>query len=391
MKNLIAVASLLAALLAAGEEHWETRFAGERNKLVRNGEEVDFRTCVRDQLRRHPSMRAEDVLKLCFQGAYGPAHILGGIEAAKRKFDAEFSALPPRPAEPLFEVVAPDFIRVNLGAWKAAGMPPEWLFRIFAASARNFADADAVLKKHLDDAENELGGDEKRRFAELRKSLFSAPRHSSAYRAAEAPSYRIVSSRFIHALPVLRRAAALPDKPLRVIAIDGRAASGKTTLARQLAAVLEADVVHMDDFFLPPELRTPDRYAEPGGNVHYERFAVEVLPRLGDPEPFSYRVFDCSTMKYDGRAAIRSRNWRIVEGAYGLHPKFGDYADLKVFYDIVPAEQMRRIEERNGERGARMFRERWIPLEELYIRECAPMRRADLILGVGQSSSVSSR
>ena len=382
MKMLFAAVAVLTAVLAAGgEPRLETRFAGERTVLLRDGAEFDFRSCLREQLRRHPSMRAEDVLKLCFQGAGGPAHILGHIDAAEKHFHAEFSKVPARPDEPLYEPISPDFVRVNLGAWKAAGLPPEWLFRMFAASARKFGDADRVLARYLAIAEELLDGDRKRHFAAMRRNAVSTPHHSPAYRAAEAPSYRVVSSRFINALPVLRKAAALPERPLRIVAVDGRAASGKTTLARQLAQILRADVVHMDDFFLPAKLRTRARYDEPGGNVHYERFMREVLPRLGDPKPFSYRVFDCSTMDYGGSAEIRSRRWRIVEGAYSLHPKFGDYADLKVFCDIAPEEQMRRITSRNGERGARMFRERWIPLEELYIRICAPDRRADLVIG----------
>ena len=44
-----------------------------------------------------------------------------------------------------------------------------------------------------------------------------------------------------------------------VIAVDGMAASGKTTLAGLLAQRLDAAVVHMDDFFLPQGFRTPER------------------------------------------------------------------------------------------------------------------------------------
>ena len=374
-------AVLTAAFATCAEPVWETRFAGDRNVLLRDGGRVGFRECVREELRRHPSSRAEDVLKLCFQGARGPWHILADPEAARKYFDAEFAAVSPRPDQPLYEIISPDFMRVNLGAWKAANLPPAWLFRMFAASAREFSDADAVLKEYLAVAESELDGARRARFAELRKTATAAPHHSAAYRAAEAPSYRIVSTRFLNALAVLRRAAALPEQGVRVIAVDGRAASGKTTLARQLALILNADTVHMDDFFLPVELRTEKRYAEPGGNVHYERFIAEVLPRLKDGRPFAYRRFDCSMMAYGDNAEIGGESWRIVEGAYSLHPKFGNYADLKVFYDIDPAEQMRRIRRRNGERGARMFKERWIPLEELYIDKCAPRDRADLVIG----------
>ena len=62
-----------------------------------------------------------------------------------------------------------------------------------------------------------------------------------------------------------------------ILAIDGCSASGKTTLAQRLAERFSGDVVHMDDFFLPLSLRTPERLAEPGGNVHYERFLEQIV------------------------------------------------------------------------------------------------------------------
>ena len=69
-----------------------------------------------------------------------------------------------------------------------------------------------------------------------------------------------------------------------LIAVDGNAASGKSTLAARLSAYFapqcSVNVFHMDDFFLPPTLRTPERLGEPGGNVHYERFLDEVLAGL---------------------------------------------------------------------------------------------------------------
>lgn len=157
----------------------------------------------------------------------------------------------------------------------------------------------------------------------------------------------------------------VPGRPF-IIAIDGRAASGKSTLAEQLSKLLDADVVHMDDFFLPPELRTEERLAEPGGNVHYERFCEEVLPYLGSSAAFSYRIFDCSKMDYSGERIIENKPIRIVEGAYSHHPKFGGYADLFVFSDVDAEEQLRRICLRNGEEKAQMFAKKWIPMEERY-------------------------
>jgi len=155
------------------------------------------------------------------------------------------------------------------------------------------------------------------------------------------------------------------SRPL-IIAIDGRAASGKSTLAEQLSELLGADVIHMDDFFLPTELRSEERLTEPGGNVHYERFCEEVLLYLNSPEVFSYRIFDCSRMDYNGERTIRSTQIRIVEGSYSHHPKFGKYADLFVFSDVDAEEQLRRIRVRNGEEKAQIFAKKWIPMEERY-------------------------
>ena len=44
-----------------------------------------------------------------------------------------------------------------------------------------------------------------------------------------------------------------------VIAIDGMAASGKSTLAARLAEELDGCVIHMDDFFLFPRRQRPLR------------------------------------------------------------------------------------------------------------------------------------
>ena len=78
------------------------------------------------------------------------------------------------------------------------------------------------------------------------------------------------------------------------VAIDGMSCSGKSSLAALLEKIYDCNVFHMDDFFLPREMKTPQRLAEPGGNVHYERFAEEVLTKLGTP---FLRPFNCQQSK----------------------------------------------------------------------------------------------
>lgn len=165
-----------------------------------------------------------------------------------------------------------------------------------------------------------------------------------------------------------------------ILVIDGMAAAGKTTAAEYLSARWNAPVVHMDDFFLPPELRTAERLSEPGGNVHYERFMTEVLPTLRTGKPFSHRVFDCSVMDYGKPRTIPAAPVVIVEGAYAMHPVFGDYGDVTVFFSVDAEEQKRRILLRSGEEKWEAFRTRWIPLENAYHAVCRTRARAHIVL-----------
>lgn len=171
----------------------------------------------------------------------------------------------------------------------------------------------------------------------------------------------------------------LPAK-MRIIAIDGRCAAGKTTLAARLAEELGGDVIHMDDFFLPPALRTPERRREPGGNVHYERFLTEVLPKLAAGEAFSYQRFDCSRMALGERIPVQNNGFVFVEGAYSCHPVLGEYMDRKVFLDIDRETQTKRIRRRNGEDRLQDFLQLWIPLEEAYFQAFSVEKKADYII-----------
>jgi hypothetical protein len=69
-----------------------------------------------------------------------------------------------------------------------------------------------------------------------------------------------------------------------------------------------------------------------------------------------------------------------VEGSYAHHPRFADYADLRVFSTVDETEQMSRILSRNGERMAEMFRTRWIPMEEAYFHHFGIREMADIVL-----------
>lgn len=184
---------------------------------------------------------------------------------------------------------------------------------------------------------------------------------------------------------VLQAVQALPQsrQPL-IVALDGRCASGKTTLAALLQQRTGCSVVHMDHFFLRPEQRTRERLEQPGGNVDYERFLAEVLEPLRAGKDCSYRPYDCKQQKLAEPVAVRQDRLIVVEGSYSCHPTLWERYDLHVFLTVNPQEQLRRIERRNGPQGLEMFRQRWIPLEERYFSACRVEERCELRLSSGE-------
>lgn len=187
----------------------------------------------------------------------------------------------------------------------------------------------------------------------------------------------------------------MDNRNILVIAIDGMAAAGKTTAALNLQQKIADErgfitleeikekikIIHMDDFFLPKELRTEARLNEAGGNVHYERFMEEVVVNLQKNCVFEYRIFDCHDMDYVRVEKIDElAEVIIVEGAYSMHPYFGMYYDKSIFYETDVNTQKERILKRNGAKQWEMFCSRWIPMEMRYFREFSIKEKCDSIV-----------
>jgi len=183
---------------------------------------------------------------------------------------------------------------------------------------------------------------------------------------------------------ILRVQTLLQTQARVLLSIDGNCCAGKTTTAARLGKLLNANVFHLDDYFLQPQMRTPERLRQPGGNVDAERFLLEVLLPVSRGETAIVRRYDCHRDALLSPEAVSPRAVSIIEGAYSMHPLLASYYDLKLFCRIDPALQQERILARNGEEMLPMFLNRWIPLENAYFSAYPIAQNCDFIIDSAQ-------
>lgn len=154
----------------------------------------------------------------------------------------------------------------------------------------------------------------------------------------------------------------------KIIAIDGRCAAGKTTLALLLSENVNCDVIHIDDFYLPFEKRTEERMAKSGGNIDLERLISEILTPVKNGEPYIYSKYNCQNGFFSAGQMVNPQKITVVEGSYSCHPSLFPFYDLHVFLDIDKSTQRKRVLLRNADM-ADVFFSKWIPMEEKYFSE----------------------
>jgi len=328
----------------------------------------DHAEVLRNHAARYSRMQPQDAVKLLFQSVFGPGHLIADRNRALSRLTDELKQSPSCESVPIDEIGG-GFARMHL----TPGIDADYALSAFLISAAPTGSREEMLTalellRNLT-AEGVFAFDSHALEAYLSEYIgggWPMVSHTDVYRQNYCPSYRVVRREFVCLAPFLEKILRLcREKESVVVTVDGFCASGKSTLAGFLAEIFNARLIHMDDFFLPPEKRTPERFAEPGGNVDYERFKTEVADHLSDDE-LTYGVFDCSEMAVTSHRTLPKTKVTVVEGSYSHHPAFGRYYDTDVFMETSPEEQLRRIRKRDGEDYLPIFVNRWIPFEQKY-------------------------
>lgn len=153
-----------------------------------------------DHLRAHPSMAPADVVKHCYQAAFGAEHMLTDPDRAHAYLLREWEATEPRADLPIAEPISDAVARVHLAALKARGLSAEGLFPLFIASAQVEDGGKDVFLAYLDEAEHVIEAGHAAFSLAAWKAFMTAygeagmpaVHHSDAYREAEHPAYRVI-------------------------------------------------------------------------------------------------------------------------------------------------------------------------------------------------------
>lgn len=334
--------------------------------------------------KRYPNLQIWDLFKYIYQSSFGCEHMISSLEMAENYIREEaekcFSTV-----EEMVEPLDGDYCRVHLSCLKK-GLSAGTLAKLFFLSAVHVEDGkerleekisvllETVKEKNLPFEPDEVTV----ALSEWRDAGYPACHHSEEFRNEYAPAYRVIKKEYAMLLPLFLQIERMLTDGQVNLAIEGGSASGKTTLGKHLEQVYECNVFHMDDFFLRPEQRTKERFAETGGNVDRERFLEEVLVPLYKNEQIIYRRFDCSTFTLSKPNLLEPSKLNVIEGAYSMHPELAEYYNFSVFLDVVPELQKKRIEKRNTPELAKRFFEEWIPMEQKYFTEFKIKERCDM-------------
>ena len=172
--------------------------------------------------------------------------------------------------------------------------------------------------------------------------------------------------------------------PRALVGIDGPGKSGKSTLARQLAATMgNACLVHVDDFNLPSSQRNPRHHQRPGSLAPWfdlPRLVQQVLTPAAAGKAFRYQRYDWDRDTLADWIDIPDGTPTIVEGVCSLAAELRSAYTFTVWCTARPALRLHRGLERDGEHARHRWLDLWMPAEAAYATSLQPECFAHLVV-----------
>ena len=168
--------------------------------------------------------------------------------------------------------------------------------------------------------------------------------------------------------------------PRAFVGIDGPGASGKSALAEQLvAAMCDAYLVHIDDFYLPSS-RRHERLGEVGPSFDLPRLAEQVILPGSAGEALHYQRYDWVQDELAQWIDVPSGSPVVLEGVFCLAAQLRNAYTFKIWCRAAPELRLSRGLTRDGDEALSMWVDVWMPAENEYAASQHPERIADLVV-----------
>ncbi|MGW0805517.1 uridine kinase family protein [Nonomuraea sp. NPDC002799] len=158
--------------------------------------------------------------------------------------------------------------------------------------------------------------------------------------------------------------------PVRLVAVDGPAGAGKTTYAMGLAAELDCQVIHSDDFPVP---------WDEGPQGWFHALESQVLQPLRRGLPGGFRRYDWVRGAYKERVEVPVAPVLVIEGVGTARVSIADLLAYTVWVEAPEAVRLARVLERDGAALEPRWRE-WFAAERAWFAADRTRERACLIV-----------
>jgi len=159
-----------------------------------------------------------------------------------------------------------------------------------------------------------------------------------------------------------------------VIAIDGRAGAGKTTLASDLSLALGVNrtvaLLHMDEIYAGWENALGESLT---------RTLSKLMDDLAKDSSSTLPIFNWSAMAFDSERVISPGDLIILEGVGSAQEAVRTLATATIWLDIDPLHGLERVLHRDGVGIQNQMRQWQHDEDALFLRDCT-REKADFIL-----------
>ncbi len=313
--------------------------------------------------KKYPQNKLQDYLKQIYQSEFAGGHMIKSIDSSLNYLIEESKDLGDN-TPILYEYISDNVIRINIKPF-INNFDINILNNLFYESSlleyskKNIPTKCESLKEIIN--QNDA--------IDSFKNNPCAYHHSDTFRNTYNPHYRVINSSLLttelRTKKLEQYIDSLPKETLTIIAVEGRCASGKSTITSNLKDIT---LIHADDFFSKTDVLDFD-------------LLEQLIKKLKIGETINYTAYNCSNETYFTKTLENIKPIVIIEGVYSYHPKVRKYINRLVYFEVTKDLQINRLKNRTTNQFLyNKFINIWIPREEKYFSDNTYIIDADIII-----------